>query len=65
MDVNISRHFELWGGSSTLYFNVQNIGNTRAPLLGGLASTPGLFYPSPTLYSDVGRFFTIGLRGNL
>ena len=24
----------------------------------------GLFYPSPTQYSDVGRYFTIGLKGD-
>ena len=64
MDVAINRRFDLWGGSSSLYFNVQNIGNTRAPLQGANPSVPGLFYPTPTLYSDVGRYFTIGLRGN-
>jgi iron complex outermembrane receptor protein len=64
MDVTINRRFDMWGGSSTLYFNVQNIGNTRAPLQGANPSVPGLFYPSPTLYSDVGRYFTIGLKGN-
>jgi iron complex outermembrane receptor protein len=64
MDVSIDRRFDLWGGSSSLYFNVQNIGNTRAPLQGANPSVPGLFYPTPTLYSDVGRYFTIGLKGN-
>jgi len=64
MDITINRRFDLWGGSSTFYFNVQNIGNTRAPLQGANASVPGLFYPSPTQYSDMGRYFTIGLKGN-
>ena len=69
MDVTIDRRFDLWGGSSTFYFNVQNIGNTRAPLRGQNPSVPGLFYPSgnttgPGVYSDVGRYFTIGLKGN-
>ena len=63
-DFTINRRFDLWGGSSNFYFNVQNIGNTRAPLQGANASVPGLFYPTPTLYSDVGRYFTIGLKGN-
>jgi iron complex outermembrane receptor protein len=65
MDVTIDRRFDLWGGSSDLYFNVQNIGNTRAPLRGQNASVPGLFYPVIGPYSDLGRYFTIGLKGNL
>jgi outer membrane receptor protein involved in Fe transport len=70
MDVTIDRRFDLWGGSSTFYFNVQNIGNTRAPLRGQNPSVPGLFYPAgiggngPNVYNDVGRYFTIGLKGN-
>jgi hypothetical protein len=64
MDITINRRFDMWGGSSSLYFNVQNIGNTRAPLQGANASVPGLFYPSPTQYSDMGRYFTIGVKGN-
>jgi len=63
-DFTINRRFDLWGGSSNFYFNIQNIGNTRAPLQGANASVPGLFYPTPTLYSDMGRYFTIGLKGN-
>ncbi len=71
MDVTIDRKFDLWGGASSLYFSVQNIGNTRAPLAPSNASNPGLFYPVPGStgpgfgYSDVGRYFTIGLKGNL
>jgi outer membrane receptor protein involved in Fe transport len=65
MDFAISRRFDLWGGSSSFYFNIQNIGNTRAPLVGANPSVPGLFYPTPGTYSDMGRYFTIGLKGNL
>jgi len=71
MDVTISRHFDMLGGSSSLYFTVQNIGNTRAPLFPTNSSNPGLFYPvsgstGPGFgYSDMGRYFTLGLRGNL
>ncbi len=63
-DFTINKRFDMWGGSSSLYFNIQNIANTRAPLQGANPSVPGLFYPSPTQYSDVGRYFTIGLKGN-
>jgi len=70
MDVSISRRFDMWGGSSSLYLNVQNIGNTRAPLFPTNSSNPGLFYPvsgstGPGFgYNDMGRYFTIGLKGN-
>lgn len=71
MDVTLARRFDMWGGSSALYLSVQNIGNTRAPLWPTNASNPGLFYPTAGSsgpgafsYSDVGRYFTIGLRGN-
>jgi iron complex outermembrane recepter protein len=69
LDATISRRFEMWGGSSTLYFSVQNVGNTRAPLAPGNASNPGLFYPVPGStgpgfgYNDMGRYFTLGLKG--
>ena len=71
MDVTVSRRFDMLGGSSSVYLSVQNIGNTRAPLAPSNASNPGLFYPVPGStgpgfgYSDVGRYFTIGLKGNL
>ncbi len=64
MDVTIDRRFDMWGGSSSFYFSVQNIGNTRAPLDPTNASNPGLFYPVAGFYSDVGRYFTVGLKGN-
>jgi|KBSMisStaDraftv2_1062788.scaffolds.fasta_scaffold06954_2 outer membrane receptor protein involved in Fe transport len=70
LDVTIARRFDMWGGSSSLYFNVQNIGNTRAPLFPTNSSNPGLFYPvsgstGPGFgYNDMGRYFTIGLKGN-
>jgi iron complex outermembrane receptor protein len=70
MDVTIDRRFDMWGGSSSLFLTVQNIGNTRAPLAPSNASNPGLFYPVPGStgpgfgYNDMGRYFTIGLKGN-
>jgi len=64
MDVTLNRRFDMWGGSSNFYLNVQNIGNTRAPLRGQNPSVPGLFYPGAGIYSDVGRYFTVGLKGN-
>ena len=65
LDITINRRFDMWGGSSTMYFSVQNVGNTNAPLEGANASGPGLFYPTNTLYNVMGRYFTIGVKGDL
>lgn len=65
LDVTLDRKFDLWGGESSMYFTVNNIGNTRAPLYPTNGSNPGLFYPTAAFHDDTGRFFTIGLKGNL
>jgi outer membrane receptor protein involved in Fe transport len=69
LDVTVDRRFDLWGGSADLYVTVTNIGNTRAPLFPQNASNPGLFYPIggniTNYYEDMGRYFTIGIKGNL
>jgi outer membrane receptor protein involved in Fe transport len=64
LDLAINRRFDMWGGSSSVYFSVQNVGDTNAPLEGANPSVPGLFYPTNTIYSVMGRYFTIGLKGN-
>jgi hypothetical protein len=63
--VTIDRKFDLWGGNADMYFTVTNIGDTRAPLSPTNASNPGLFYPTMGFFDDMGRYFTIGIRGNL
>jgi outer membrane receptor protein involved in Fe transport len=69
LDVTIDRKFDFLGGNADFYFSVNNIGNTRAPLFPTNGSNPGLFYPIggniSNFYEDMGRYFTIGLRGNL
>lgn len=65
LDVTIDKKFDMWGGDANMYFTVNNIGNTRAPLAATNGSNPGLFYPTNPVHDDTGRFFTIGLRGNL
>jgi iron complex outermembrane recepter protein len=62
-DFTVDRRVDLFGGSSDIYLNIQNVANTRAQLQGANASVPGLFYPGSG--SDVGRYFTLGIRGNL
>jgi len=70
LDVSVDRKFDMMGGTADLYFTVNNIGNTRAPLWPNNASNPGLFYPvggnlATNFWDDMGRYFTIGIRGNL
>ena len=65
LDVTIDKKFDMWGGDADLYFTVNHLGNTRAPLYPTNGSNPGLFYPTNGNHDDTGRFFTIGLKGNL
>jgi len=65
LDVSIDRKFDLAGGSADLYFSVQNIGNTQPPLYPTGSTNPGLYYPASSFESGMGRYFTIGLRGDL
>jgi outer membrane receptor protein involved in Fe transport len=65
LDVTLDRKFDLWGGDTDMYFTINNIGNTRAPLFPNGGSNPGLTYQTAGFHDDTGRFFTIGLKGNL
>jgi len=65
LDVTIDRKFDMWGGRSDLYFSVSNIANARPPLYATNTGNPGLFYPTASFESDMGRYFTIGIKGNL
>lgn len=65
LDVSVDRTLDLMGGTADLYLSVQNIGNTQPPLYPTNSSTPGLFYPATTFESALGRYFTIGIKGNL
>jgi outer membrane receptor protein involved in Fe transport len=66
LDVTISERFDLWGGRSEAYLTINNIANTRAPLYtNGTAGLPGLFYPTAGFHDDMGRYFTLGIKGNL
>ena len=64
LDVTVSEGFDLWGASNEIYLNVSNIANTRAPLYtAGTAGLPGLFYPTAGFHDDMGRYFTLGIKG--
>ncbi|HEY0266372.1 MAG TPA: TonB-dependent receptor [Rhizomicrobium sp.] len=48
------------------YVTVQNVGNEQYPIWPTITSNPGLYYPAPfTFGNSLGRYFQIGVRGNL
>lgn len=61
----MQRRFNMDGGNYTAYLSVQNLLNTHTPLHPGGSGSPGLTYPTAQRGDIVGRYFTIGLRGNL
>jgi len=63
VDLTVSKAFRFHGGRSEFYLNISNLGNTRAPLLPGNSGIPGLFYPTAGFESDMGRYFTFGIKG--
>jgi len=63
VDLSISKTFSFMGGKSELYLNIANLGDARAPLLPGNSGIPGLFYPTAAFEDDMGRYFTLGVKG--
>jgi outer membrane receptor protein involved in Fe transport len=65
LDLTIAKRFALWGSRSEAYLTVNNIGDTGVPLSPSGAGIPGLFYPTTGFHDDMGRYFTVGIRGDL
>lgn len=65
LDVTVDRKFAVDGNDMDVYFSIQNIGNTQPPLFQTNSSNPGLFYSASPFENGMGRYFTIGVRGNL
>jgi hypothetical protein len=65
IDFNMQRRFTMDRGNYTAYLTVQNLFNSLAPLVPSGSGSPGLLYPSGSGGDIMGRYFTIGLRGNL
>lgn len=65
VDLTLDKQLEIAGGAVDLYLSVQNIANTEAPLDVTNTSTPGNSNPVNSYQNDMGRYFTLGLRGNL
>jgi outer membrane receptor protein involved in Fe transport len=65
LDVTLDRKFDFAGGTADAYISVQNVGNTQPPVAPSGSTNPGLYYPASRYESAMGRYFTIGIRGNL
>jgi outer membrane receptor protein involved in Fe transport len=66
VDLNLSKRIPFENGSEMeLYFSVQNIGNQVPPIVTGSSGNPGAGIPTPPGEDVMGRYFTIGVRGNL
>jgi len=65
VDFNLQHRFSVDDNNFTAYFTVQNVFDTLAPVVQNQSGSPGLLYPVVTGMDVMGRYFTIGLRGNL
>jgi outer membrane receptor protein involved in Fe transport len=63
---DISVHYEMDIGSAsfTPFLTIENLFDKRPPIIGTIASVPGLFFPSAPGFDIVGRYFTAGIRAN-
>ena len=61
-DVTLEYKLKGVGDDFTLFLNVQNLFDKRAPILGGPAGAPGLQWSGGFGYDVVGRYFTAGIR---
>jgi outer membrane receptor protein involved in Fe transport len=65
LDVTLNKEFDFESSVMNMYLTVQDVANTLYPLVPNGAN-PGLTYPTPAFApANLGRFFTIGIRGNL
>lgn len=63
LDFTLSKNFDFAGGKIEGFLTVNNVFNERAPLFPSNSGIPGLFYPTLGFYDDMGRFFTLGIKG--
>lgn len=65
LDVTINKKFVVDDNALSLYLSVQNVANTQPPLDPTNTSTPGNSNPINSYQNGMGRYFTIGVRGDL
>lgn len=63
-DLFVSYDLDVGNGVMTPFVTIENLFNKREPLIGGQNNVPGLFYPTGRGFDVIGRYFTVGVRGN-
>jgi hypothetical protein len=64
-DVSLSYRANFGGHAVTPFFTVENLFDEAPPIVGYMATNPGLEFPSPAGFDVFGRTFTAGLRFEL
>ena len=65
-DITVSKNINFDDGSNAqVYLSVQNIANANPPITTGSSGNPGFGIPVLAGEDYMGRYFTIGIRGNL
>jgi iron complex outermembrane recepter protein len=64
VDLAVTRDFDVSGHTVSPFLTIDNLFNKQPPLYASTAFTgnPGFFYPVPTGYDIVGRYYTLGVR---
>jgi len=65
-DITVTKKLDFGDGSTAqMYVSVQNVFNAQTPVVNGSSSNPGVGLAAPAGEDTMGRYFTIGIRGNL
>jgi outer membrane receptor protein involved in Fe transport len=65
-DITVSKKLSFeGGGAASMYVSVQNVFNAQTPVVTGSPNNPGVGLAAPGGEDTMGRYFTIGIRGNL
>ena len=65
VDLGVTKTFTLDNSTIDVYLTVQNVTNRYGPVYPTNSQNPGFAYPVPPNYPVLGRFFTLGVRGDL
>jgi outer membrane receptor protein involved in Fe transport len=65
-DITLSKRITFDNDSTAqIYFSVQNVANNNPPVTTGSSGNPGFGIPVIQGEDFMGRYFTVGIRGNL
>jgi iron complex outermembrane receptor protein len=65
LDLSVDKQIHADGNVVDVYFSVQNVFNAQPDILAPHSTATGLVYPVPSSENAMGRYFMIGIRGDL